>query len=73
MTKGNVRYIDLTVSEMSNTKPLSAFMVFFLSAKKYNKLVEEKFASLDEKTKSRIYHVIRKEAKHRRKAWKLGR
>lgn len=73
MTKGNVRYIDLTVSEMSNTKPLSAFMVFFLSAKKYNKLVEEKFAALDEVTKARIYNVIRRDAKHRRKAWKRAR
>jgi len=73
MTKDNVRYIDLAVSEMSNTKPVSPFRILFLSAKKYNELVQEKFSALDEKTKSRIYHVIRKDAKHRRKAWKRER
>lgn len=73
MTKDNVRYIDETLFRMAGVKPIGLFRLFFIKTKRYNDLVQKKFSALDEVTKARIYKVIQREAKHRRKAWKRAR
>lgn len=73
MTKDNVRYIDETLYKMAGVKPIGLLRLFFIKPKRYNEIVQKKFAALDEVTKARIYKVIQREAKHRRKAWKRAR
>lgn len=70
MTKWHVRYIDEALQRLAGIKPVGIMRILFMSAKRYNAIVQSKFSALDEKTKARIYKVIQREAKHRRKAWK---
>jgi hypothetical protein len=58
---------------MAGVKPISLFRLFFINAKAYNKLVQKKFSTLDEVTKARIFQAIKRDAKHKRKAWKQAR
>lgn len=70
LRKHHVRYVDMLLYHHAGQKPVHWFVALFISVKKYNDIVEAKYTALDDRTKGRIFNLVKRDKKHKAKAWK---
>lgn len=70
LSKYHVRYVDMILAEQTGQPVLPLWRFFFITTKKYDAIMEKKFSSLDERTKARIFGIVRRDKKRKAKAWK---